>query len=167
MTPMTIGSLTPAQQKPDVTAPTPEQKKAASEFEAIFIRQLLSSLEKSSGLSGGESSGGSVFRSMMVGALADTAAEGGGIGLSELILKAMISAPEPGLPDLSHQGESLGAPSTQMGAPHAGEHSASMPTRSVRLGSASRVLTEARSSTTLQDAGGQPPASALSEGNVR
>jgi Rod binding domain-containing protein len=167
MTPMTIGTLTPAQQKPDVTAPTPEQKKAASEFEAIFIRQLLSSLEKGNGLSGGESSGGSVFRSMMVGALADTAAQGGGIGLSELILKAMMPPPEQGTPDLSHQGESLDRPPSQMGALRPGEHPAGMPTRSARLGSASRVLTEARSGTTLLDRGGQLPAVGLSEGNGR
>jgi Rod binding domain-containing protein len=106
MTLMTIGSLTPAQQKPDVATPsepTAEQKKAARDFEAIFMRQLLSSLEKGSGLTGGDSGGGAVFRSMMVGALADTAAEGGGIGLSELILKAMMPPAPQGKPDLSHQ----------------------------------------------------------------
>jgi Rod binding domain-containing protein len=167
MTPMTIGTLTPAQQMPDVTAPTPEQKKAAREFEAIFIRQLLSSLEKGNGLSGGESSGGSVFRSMMVGALADTAAEAGGIGLSEMILKAMMPSPAQGTPDLSHQGESLDRLPSQMGALRAEEHAAAMPIRSARLGSSSRVLTEARLGTTLLDRGGQPPAVGLSEGNGR
>jgi Rod binding domain-containing protein len=115
-----------------------EQKKAARDFEAIFIRQLLAPLEKSSGVTGGESSGGSVFRSMMVGALADGAAEGGGIGLSELILRAMLPPPvQQSRPDLSHE------TSSQMGALHqSGEQTASS-----RLGVAGRVLTEARSAT--------------------
>jgi flagellar protein FlgJ len=173
MTVMTIGSLTGAQQKPDVAAlgpgmaaqkaePTPERKKAAREFEAIFIRQLLSSLEKSSGLSGGESSGGAVFRSMMVGALADTAAEGGGIGLSELILKAMMPEPAQAKPDLSQQ-----EPTSQMGALHSGGHSQNAPTGSARLGVASRVLTEARSATMLSEPESTLTVPSPSEGNIR
>lgn len=106
MTPTPIGSLTLAQQSADArgtaaapaAGPTPEQVKAAKDFEAIFIRQLLSSLEKSSGLSGGDQSGGAVFRSMMVNALADTAAEGGGIGLRDLITRAMLPPAPQGKP---------------------------------------------------------------------
>lgn len=102
MTPTSIGRLTLTQQTADAQGPTPEQLKAAKDFEAIFIRQLLSSLEKSSGISGGDKSGGAMFRSMMVSALADTAAEGGGIGLRDLITRAMLPAAPPGRPDLSH-----------------------------------------------------------------
>lgn len=167
MTAMTIGTLTAVQPKADVTAPTPEQKKAATEFEAIFIRQLLSSLEKGSGLSGGESSGGSVFRSMMVGALADTAAESGGIGLSELILKAMMPPADQGTPDLSHQGQSLERPSFQSGALPGAEASAGTLTQSARLGSPGRVLTEARPGTASPGASGQPLAAGPSQGAGR
>lgn len=123
---------------PAAAEPTPEQEKAARDFEAIFIRQLLSPLEKSSGLTGGESSGGSVFRSMMVGALADGAAEGGGIGMSELILKAMLPPVPQGSAELSAR-----EPSSQMGA----LHQSGLRTGSSRLGVAGRVLTEARSAT--------------------
>ena len=105
MTISPIGSLTAGQQKADAVSPTPEQQKAARDFEAIFLRQLLSSLEKGSGVSGGQSSGGAVFRSMMVSAMADKAAEGGGIGLSEMILKAMLpGAHEPKLALSPHVG---------------------------------------------------------------
>jgi Rod binding domain-containing protein len=161
MTPTTIGSLTPAQHKPDVDAasePSAEQRKAAREFEAIFIRQLLASLEKGSGLSGGESSGGSVFRSMMVSALADTAAEGGGIGLSELISRAMM-------PPLSQGKADLSAPerASQTGAFHSGE----APARSARLGVAGRTLTEARSPTILGELEATQGAAPLSRGDVR
>jgi Rod binding domain-containing protein len=68
---------------------SPEQRRVAAQFEAIFLRQLLRGLETSSGL-GQEEGSGRVYRSMMVGALADSAADGGGIGLSDLVLRAML-----------------------------------------------------------------------------
>jgi Rod binding domain-containing protein len=141
MTPSTIGSLTPGQQTPDVTAPTEAQRKAARDFEAIFLRQLLSSLEKGAGLGGKQSGGGQVFRSMMVSALADTAAEGGGIGLSEVILKAMLppapanaAVPASPLPTETAPNELLPQVETSTSPP-----------RSYRLGVASQALTEAAS----------------------
>lgn len=173
MTTSPIGSLTPGQQKPDAAGSssmgaTPEQQKAARDFEAIFLRQLLSSLEKGSGVSGGQSSGGAVFRSMMVSAMADKAAEGGGIGLSELILKAMLPPAAQGKLDLAPYGGASPVPAA--GASTSGadpldrlasavsssdaasasfptgavEGAASLPTGSARLGVASQVLTEAR-----------------------
>lgn len=65
------------------------------------MRQLLGSMEKAGGLGGAANNGGAMYRSMMVGALADSAAEGGGIGLAELILKAMLpgTAPSVARPD--------------------------------------------------------------------
>jgi flagellar protein FlgJ len=150
-----IGSLTAGQQKADTVEPTAEQRKAARDFEAIFLRQMLSGLEKSSGLSGsGKSTGAEIFGSMMVGALADTAAEGGGIGLSELILKAMLPPSAPVKPDLtaagaSHAGVSRGAtlPSASTAAPEAtatgSTPEASLPIRSAPVGAPSGGLTEA------------------------
>jgi len=172
MNPTAIGSSITPHQNVDAagaTAPTPEQKKAARDFEAIFLRQLLSSLEKGSGIAGGESSGGQVFRSMMVSALADTASEGGGIGLGEVILKAMLPPPPRGELDLSQQTKAphaaRGAPSHESspltgtgldsserrGADHVevGE-----PSSSTRWGAASRVLTEARPAPMLEGATG-------------
>lgn len=148
MTPLTIGSLTPGQQTPDATAATLEQRKAARDFEAIFLRQMLSSLEKGSSVSGSQSSGGAVFKSMMVSALADTAAEGGGIGLSEVILKAMMPPSPQGKPDLTHQ-----APMSRDGANAAAgfpmDHhrltTGVLPARSARIGAASPSLTSAHS----------------------
>jgi Rod binding domain-containing protein len=135
MTPLTIGSLTPGQQTPDVTAPTEAQRKAARDFEAIFLRQLLSSLEKGAGLGGKQENGGQVFRSMMVSALADTAAEGGGIGLSEVILKAMLPPAPANVASL------LAAPTELL----AQVETSASPPRSSRLGVASPHLTEATS----------------------
>jgi flagellar protein FlgJ len=80
---------------PTAAQPTEEQRKVARDFEAIFMRQLLGSMEKAGGFGGESNSSGAMYRSMMVGALADTAAEGGGIGLAELILKAMLPPVTP------------------------------------------------------------------------
>ncbi len=98
MTPTSISGLTAAQQMADAKAhATPEQLKVARDFEAIFMRQLLSSMEKTGGM-GGSGTGAGVYRSMMVGAIADSAAEGGGIGLSDMILEAMLKAQGVGAP---------------------------------------------------------------------
>jgi Rod binding domain-containing protein len=204
MTPTSIGRLTLAQQTADAQGPSPhqhqlkaaaspeqpsasaspEQLKAAKDFEAIFIRQLLSSLEKSSGISGGDKSGGAVFRSMMVSALADTAAEGGGIGLRDLITRAMLPPAPQGRPNLSRaaQPESPSAafapatspPATSLdgsfrfeafegsiAAEQAGPRldRTSLDRVSDRLGVTGRVLTMARPSPMLSGvaAGGETP----------
>lgn len=177
MTPTAISSSTAAHQSVDaasVTSPTPEQQKAARDFEAIFLRQLMSSLEKGGGL-GGQSSGGQVFRSMMVSALADTASEGGGIGLSELILKAMLPPSPQGTPDLPlhaaapsaaatrSASEDVGAGGAASGAPN---DPAASPWASSRWGTPGRVLTEARSAPMLE-VGASGHARAVREGSGR
>lgn len=76
--------------------PKPEVLKAAREFEAIFLRSLLSPLEKSTQLSGrSQVAGQSAYGSMVVGALADSMSSAGGIGLTDIIAKAMMSRAEP------------------------------------------------------------------------
>jgi len=69
----------------------PKLEKVAHEFEAIFMRNLLKPLEKagSVGKEGSVSSGSGVYGSMMVGALADSASQGGGIGLAHMVLEAL------------------------------------------------------------------------------
>jgi hypothetical protein len=69
----------------------PRLEKVSREFEAIFMRNLLKPLEKagSVGKEGSVSSGSGVYGSMMVGALADSASQGGGIGLAHLVLEAL------------------------------------------------------------------------------
>lgn len=60
---------------------------ATSQFEAIFLRQMLSSLEKTASASatGGDSAGGSVYGSMVVNAVADAVAQAGGLGLGRAL----------------------------------------------------------------------------------
>ena len=88
-----IGNLTPAHQASDADVKTVAQaRQVAQQFEAIFLRQLMGALEKTGGLGSSSSGGGGVFRSMMVTALADSTAEGGGIGLADVVFKAMLPA---------------------------------------------------------------------------
>jgi Rod binding domain-containing protein len=94
----------------------PKLVKAAQEFEAVFIRQLLKPLEKAGETGKGNSigSGSNIYGSMMVGAVADQASAGGGIGLAEMVLKALTDAGKavpktaPKAPNTDSPGMSLG-----------------------------------------------------------
>jgi peptidoglycan hydrolase FlgJ len=93
-----LKTLTIEPQKSDARPePTPEQRQAAEQFEAIFLRQLLKGMEKGSGISGEseQGTGGEIYRSMMVGTLADNASAGGGIGLSDLVLQSLLDRNDP------------------------------------------------------------------------
>ncbi len=67
----------------------PRLKEAAMQFEAVFVRQMLSSLEKATGSPmGNQTSGGSIYGSMVVNSLADAIAHAGGLGLGSMLLKS-------------------------------------------------------------------------------
>jgi Rod binding domain-containing protein len=74
-------------------AADPKLLKAAKEFEAIFLRTLLSSLEKTTSVKGGGKldTGQSTYGSMVVGAMADQISGGGGIGLADIVAKSLIA----------------------------------------------------------------------------
>jgi Rod binding domain-containing protein len=69
----------------------PRALKAAKDFEAIFLRTLLSSLEKTTSVSGGGklNTSQSTYGGMVVGALADNISASGGIGLAEIVAKSL------------------------------------------------------------------------------
>lgn len=93
-----------------------EQRKAAQQFEAIFLRQLLGSLEKAGGFGGSSDSGSAIFGSMMVGALADSAAASGGIGLADIIFQAMMPPAPPGTPNVGAASAGTPASAGESGA---------------------------------------------------
>lgn len=74
-------------------ATDPKALKAAKDFEAIFLRTLLSSLEKTTSMSGGGklTTGQSTYGSMVVGAMADQISGTGGIGLADIVAKSLAS----------------------------------------------------------------------------
>ena len=74
----------------DKTPIDPEKLRLAREFEQIFIRKMLSSLEKSgrNAAGGAASASGDAYGSMVVSALAEAVSKGGGVGLAEMIARA-------------------------------------------------------------------------------
>lgn len=72
--------------------PSPEILDAARKFEAIFVRQLLSSLEKTTQMGGEKGTQGNVYGSMVVSSMADSISAAGGLGLGELVAQAMMRA---------------------------------------------------------------------------
>ena len=71
----------------------PRALKAAKDFEAIFLRTLLSSLEKTTGMGtpGKPSTSQSTYGSMVVGAMADQISATGGIGLADVVAKSLMT----------------------------------------------------------------------------
>lgn len=71
-------------------------KKAASQFEAIIIRQLLEpsiSPIMSGGLGGAQGSGGGIYGYMLTDVLANSFSQGGGLGWAKLLEKQLSSNP--------------------------------------------------------------------------
>ncbi len=86
--------------QPAEPAVDPKVLKAAKDFEAIFLRTLLSSLEKTTSMSGGGklNTSQSTYGSMVVGAMADQISGTGGIGLADIVAKSLathLPAPTP------------------------------------------------------------------------
>lgn len=103
------------------TAPSvkPEVARAAREFEAIFLRQILSSLEKTGHMGSTGSTGSDVYGSMMVGALADAVASAGGVGLAKYVTTSLVHAPSAP-PGAASSATSLGSTSTLIPSAPAG-----------------------------------------------
>ena len=85
-----IGLDTAHAARPGAPKATPQEKQAAKEFEAIFLRKMLACIEKSSKVEGSSMSGGAdAYSSMIVGALADAVSAAGGIGLGDSVLRSI------------------------------------------------------------------------------
>jgi peptidoglycan hydrolase FlgJ len=79
-------------------------KKAASQFEAIILRQLLEpSLTPlmSGGLGGGEGTGGGMYAYMLTDVVANSLAQGGGLGWARMLEKQL--SPSTGKADINSQ----------------------------------------------------------------
>ncbi len=77
-----------------VEAPDPSLLKAAKEFESIFVRQMLKSLEKTTAAGGNAkaTAGQSTYGSMIVDSLSESISKGGGIGLADVVARSMMAA---------------------------------------------------------------------------
>ncbi len=99
---MTAISHTPANSNPlqaqvGVPSATPTTDKAtskklddaASQFEAVFLRQMLSSLEKTVSIEGNKGAGTNLYGSMLVDAVADAISRAGGIGIAPMLKNSL------------------------------------------------------------------------------
>jgi len=75
-------------------APDPALLKAAKEFESIFVRQMLKSLEKTTAAGGNAkpTAGQSTYGSMIVDTLSDSISKAGGLGLADVVARSMMAA---------------------------------------------------------------------------
>jgi Rod binding domain-containing protein len=88
----------PSAARPAEPTPTPEMMQVARDFEAVFLRAMLAPLEKATKMGGASSmqAGQSAYGGMVVGAMADSMTSAGGIGLAEVVAKAMAQQQSAG-----------------------------------------------------------------------
>ena len=74
-------------------APDPKALKAAHDFEAIFVRQMLKSLEKTTAAGCGTqaSAGEKTYGSMIVDTLSESISKAGGLGLADVIARSLVA----------------------------------------------------------------------------
>lgn len=88
----------PAAAKPVLTRDAAKNEKAARDFEAMLLTPLLDSLQKTfAGTSGdAKTPGANDYRLMASGALAQSIADRGGIGIAQLVLDHLPPPKVPG-----------------------------------------------------------------------
>ena len=89
----------------------PGVMKAAKDFESIFVRQMLKSLEKTTAAGGGAKAqaGQSTYGSMVVDSMSESISAAGGLGLADVIARSMM-ATHPGLKSPEAAANPAGAP---------------------------------------------------------
>ncbi len=89
-------------------APDPSVLKAAKEFESIFVRQMLKSLEKTTAAGGNAkpTAGQSTYGSMIVDSLSDSISKAGGLGLADVVARSMMATHGVAKPAASGSGAS-------------------------------------------------------------
>jgi Rod binding domain-containing protein len=83
LSPAALQKAEPATPQPPAK-PSEKALKAARDFEAIMLRHMLESMQKTAEL-GGKSHANSAYQSMATEALADSIERGGGLGLADLV----------------------------------------------------------------------------------
>ncbi len=75
---------------------------AAQQFEAVFLRQILSSVERAASVQGEKAAGSNLYGSMLVDAVADSISRSGGMGLASMLVHSIQ-------PRLDHSNTSPGS----------------------------------------------------------
>ena len=87
-------------------APDPSLLKAAQDFESIFVRQMLKSLEKTTAAGGNAkaTAGQSSYGSMIVDSLSESISKAGGLGLADVVARSMMASHAASMPALGASG---------------------------------------------------------------
>ncbi len=83
--------ITPTQPRPEATVPD-ELRRAAEEFEAVFIAQMLAPMFEgldTEGLGGG-GFGEQIFRPMLVERYAEALSRAGGVGIADSVVRELM-----------------------------------------------------------------------------
>ncbi len=94
-----------AQMRSHLRAPPTEAgpariRDAARQFEGILLRQMLSEMQKTTGIGGAHAAGGQLYASLVTEALADAVLRAGGLGLTDRIAQALDGSGQ-------HRGENV------------------------------------------------------------
>ena len=86
--------------------PDPSLLKAAQDFESIFVRQMLKSLEKTTAAGGNAkaTAGQSSYGSMIVDSLSESISKAGGLGLADVVARSMMASHAVTMPALGAPG---------------------------------------------------------------
>ena len=95
LTGVTKGLTSPEFQQARQVDTSARLKKACSDFESIFIHQMLKSSDSGVGTDFLKGNDGKIIKSMFNEKLADTMSVGGGIGLGEIIFEQLKSSDIP------------------------------------------------------------------------
>ena len=92
--------LSIAQRSPEPDTAPPEIRRAAEEFEAIFIAQMLAPMFEgieTDGLGGG-GAGEQMFRPMLIERYAEALSRAGGVGIADSVVREMLRMQGAALP---------------------------------------------------------------------
>jgi Rod binding domain-containing protein len=78
-------------------------EEVSRQFEAVLLRQMLSSLGRAAGGTSGQSGGSTIYGSMIVDAVAEAVSRAGGIGLGSMLAKALQSPNPEGRLDIDSE----------------------------------------------------------------
>lgn len=77
-------------------------EEASRQFEAVLLRQMLSSLGRATGGTSGQAGGSTIYGSMVVDAVAEAVSRAGGLGLGSMLTKVLQAPTDKGVLNLGN-----------------------------------------------------------------
>jgi flagellar protein FlgJ len=87
--PVLVGAAKPTQASKVDKSESKRLEDASRQFEAVLLRQMLSSLERTTSTQAGKDAGSNLYGSMVVDAVADAISQAGGLGLASMLKRTL------------------------------------------------------------------------------